>query len=108
MAYYTSHVYNQAMSMESFDWDPLKDLLNQDKHGVSFADAQFAFVDPHRVLAEDMSHSSNEKRYYCFGKVDNGILTVRFTYRENVIRIIGAGYWRKGKRIYERENQIYK
>ena len=24
--------------------------------------------------------------------------------RASVIRIIGAGYWRKGKAIYEREN----
>jgi len=29
-------------------------------------------------------------RYYCFGKVGDGILTVRFTYRNNVIRIIGS------------------
>lgn len=35
------------------------------------------------------------------------ILTVRFIYRENNIRIIGAGYWRKGKKIYEEKNQIY-
>jgi len=29
---------------------------------------------------------------------------MRFTYRSVVIRIFGAGYWRKGKKIYEREN----
>ena len=34
-------------------------------------------------------------------------MTVRFTYRASTIRIIGAGYWRKGKRVYERENQIH-
>jgi hypothetical protein len=34
-------------------------------------------------------------------------LTVRFTYRRGLIRIFGAGYWRKGKQIYERENQIH-
>ena len=28
--------------------------------------------------------------------------------RAAVIRIIGAGYWRKGKAIYERENQIHR
>lgn len=28
---------------------------------------------------------------------------VRFTYREDVIRIIGAGYWRRGKAIYEQQ-----
>jgi hypothetical protein len=35
-------------------------------------------------------------------------MTVRFTYRSEVIRIFGAGYWRKGKQIYEHENQIHK
>jgi uncharacterized protein len=52
-----------------------------------------------------MKHSYSEKRYYCFGKVGGDeVLTVRFTYRKNVIRIIGAGYWRKGKKVYEEKN----
>lgn len=95
------------MSKESFEWDSEKDLVNQAKHGVSFAEAQYAFADPGRVIAEDLSHSHSEKRYYCFGKVGDGILTVRFTYRRGLIRIFGAGYWRKGKQIYERENKIH-
>ena len=37
-------------------------------------------MDPDRVIAEDLSHSNSEKRYYCFGKIWEGILTVRFTY----------------------------
>jgi uncharacterized DUF497 family protein len=96
------------MAEAPFDWDPDKDRENQSKHGVSFGDAQLAFVDPQRVIAEDLSHSSNEKRYYCFGEAGGGILTVRFTYREGIIRIFGAGYWRRGKRIYDRENQIHR
>jgi uncharacterized protein len=91
-----------------FEWDPKKDIENQKKHGVSFQLAQFAFADPHRVIAEDLSHSGDEKRYYCFGKIDDGILTVRFTYRDDVIRIFGAGYWRKGKVIYENENTVHR
>jgi uncharacterized protein len=90
-----------------FDWDPKKDIENQQKHGVSFANAQYAFADLRRVIAEDVSHSGQEKRYYCFGKVAGGVLTVRFTFRDDVIRIIGAGYWRKGKAIYERENKVH-
>jgi uncharacterized DUF497 family protein len=62
---------------------------------------------PRRVIAEDRTHSSTEDRYYCIGRSGEGILTVRFTYREGVIRIIGAGYWRKGKQIYERENKVH-
>ena len=96
------------MAKARFEWDPLKDQENQAKHGVAFAMAQFAFADPRRVIAKDLSHSSMEKRYYCFGQVGDGVLTVRFTYRDDVIRIYGAGYWRKGKRIYERENPIHR
>ena len=95
------------MAKARFEWDPSKDQENQAKHGVAFAVAQFAFADPRRVIAEDLSHSSVEKRYYCFGQIGGGVLTVRFTYRDGVVRIHGAGYWRKGKRIYERENPLH-
>ena len=96
------------MAKARFEWDAKKDQDNQEKHGISFTKAQMAFVDFRRVLAADLSHSSSEKRHYCFGLVDSGILTVRFTFRNAVIRIFGAGYWRKGRRIYERENHIHK
>ncbi len=94
------------MAKTNFEWDADKDALNREKHGVPFAIAQYAFADPLRVIAKDESHSQSEERFYCFGEVDGGILTVRFTYRDSVIRIIGAGYWRKGKTIYEKINQI--
>jgi hypothetical protein len=31
-------------------------------------------------------------------------MTMRFTWREGRIRIFGAGYWRKGKTIYEQQS----
>ncbi|HEX6833122.1 MAG TPA: BrnT family toxin [Rudaea sp.] len=95
------------MDATRFEWDDAKDKLNQSKHGVPFARAQWAFADPKRVLARDPEHSATEERFYCFGRVDGGILTVRFTWRTGVIRIIGAGYWRKGKAIYERQNPLH-
>ncbi len=73
-----------------FEWDSAKDQLNQKKHGVSFALAQFAFLDHDRVILADLEHSGHETRYYCLGRVAGGIMTVRFTYRKNKIRIIGA------------------
>jgi hypothetical protein len=90
-----------------FEWDSAKDELNQRKHGVSFAMAQLAFLDSHRVILEDLEHGDSEKRFYCLGRVSEGIMTVRFTYRNTKIRILGAGYWWKGRRIYERENKIH-
>ncbi len=92
-------------SRPSFEWDEVKDRANRGKHGVSFALAQLAFFDPQRVIAEDLEHSGAEPRYFCFGRVADGVMTVRFTYRAGRIRIFGAGYWRKGKRIYEQQNR---
>lgn len=96
------------MSDSNFEWDETKNLENQHKHGVSFTEAQYAFFDENRVIAEDVAHSQQENRYYCFGLNENktGILTVRFTYRATRIRIIGAGYWRKGKKVYEQNNSL--
>ncbi len=95
--------------MESigFEWDDKKDAANRAKHGIGFAEAQRAFLDELRIIAEDTGHSGREMRYYCFGKVGAGILTVSFTMRNPRIRLIGAGYWRKGKVIYEKANQVH-
>ena len=82
-----------------------KDRANRLKHGVSFAEAQYAFFDPRRAIAEDLDHSSAEGRYFCFGEVSGVVMTVRFTYRAGRIRIFSAGYWRKGKRTYEQQNR---
>jgi len=90
------------MGRAYFEWDENKDLTNRRKHGVPFCEAQKAFMDTRRVIAEDLEHSSAEKRYYCFGKVNEAVMTVRFTYRGNKIRIIGAGYWRKGRKVYDK------
>ncbi len=81
----------------SFEWDDSKNKVNQKKHSISFEEAQYAFTDSRRIIAKDLEHSQNEERYYCFGKIDDNVITVRFVYRNNKIRIIGAGYWRKGK-----------
>lgn len=88
----------------TFEWDPAKDRANRAKHGVAFALAQYAFFDPRRVIAEDLDHSAEEPRYFCFGRVGDGVMTVRFTWRNGRIRIFGAGYWRKGRTIYEQQN----
>lgn len=96
------------MNTSEFEWDENKNLQNEIKHGVSFEEARFAFFDERRILAEDVEHGKSEKRYFCFGKNRDGtgILTVRFTFRRDIIRIIGAGYWRKGRKVYEQENSL--
>ncbi len=87
----------------SFEWDEEKDRANREKHGVGFKLAQRAFLDPNRRIMVDEAHSAGEPRLFCLGMVEGRVMTVRFTRREGRIRIIGAGYWRKGRRAYEQE-----
>ena len=85
-----------------FVWSIEKEKDNIAKHGVDFETAARAFLDRQRKIFTDSKHSDEEPRYFCIGKVDGKIMTVRFTYRESYIRIFGAGYWRKGKVYYEK------
>ncbi len=82
--------------------------LNQAKHCVAFVVAQRAFTDPAHVILADVSNSTDEEaRFFCLGHVEDGVLTVRFTYRDERIRIFGAGYWRKGKQICDERNSLH-
>jgi uncharacterized DUF497 family protein len=57
------------------------------------------------VIFADFGHGSGEDRFFCLGIAGGGVMTVRFTYRDRRIRIFGAGYWRKGKGIYDDERR---
>jgi len=88
----------------SFEWDESKNRENRKKHKISFGEAQKAFLDPNRLIFKDIDHSTKkETRYYCLGIIGRKVCTVRFIYRKNRIRIFGAGYWRKERKIYEKK-----
>jgi len=95
------------MCRPGFEWDETKNRENVRKHGVSFFTAQYAFNDPDRIVTFDRKHSTaEEKRYFCFGRVEDHVITVRFTFRGDAIRIFGAGYWRSGRSLYHEKNKI--
>ncbi len=57
----------------NFEWDPEKDRSNQNKHGISFMLAQYAFADPNRVILKDVTHSTEyETRYLLSGEGGRG------------------------------------
>ena len=89
----------------SFIWDIQKEKFNIERHGLDFTEASKVFFDPKRLIAIDELHSQKEERFFCIGKVRNRVATVRFTSREGKVRIIGAGFWRKGKKLYETKNK---
>lgn len=88
-----------------FEWDEEKSDLNKKLHGLDFKEATEAFKDPDRILATDDAHSQEEERFYLLGLVKGKVATIRFTYRGNIVRLIGAGYWRQGRKIYEKEKK---
>lgn len=91
-----------------FEWDEQKERENLAKHGVDFIVAQAAFEDARRLIVPDRIHSDREPRYHCIGRVEGGgVMTVRFTPRGDRLRIIGAGFWRKGRKIYEKANPLH-
>jgi hypothetical protein len=53
------------------------------------------FLDPRRVIVEDMIHSTEEDRFYCIGQVDEEILTVRFTFSRLVTGEKGGRFMKR-------------
>ena len=92
------------VTIGNFVWDLHKERLNIEKHKVNFVTAMSAFGDPKRLLMFDSRHSQKEQRYFCIGKVGERVLTVRFKYDGRDIRMIGAAYWRKWRKFYEKKN----
>lgn len=72
-----------------FEWDEEKNLLNQQKHGVSFEMASYVFSDENYIEMYDFEHSIEEDRFIAIGLVGK-VLFVVFTERKESIRLISA------------------
>jgi uncharacterized DUF497 family protein len=84
------------------EFDPAKAAANLAKHGVDFP-RSYGFSKIPRIIIPNQNHSLDEPRFYAIGHDGRGILTVRFTIREDALRVIGAGYWRKQNSAYENQ-----
>ena len=82
------------MAEITFQWDPKKSRSNLAKHGVTFEEAETAFLDEEALLIEDPDHSEEEDRFLLLG-LSSALreLIVSHCYRQDdgVIRIISAG-----------------
>lgn len=88
-----------------FEWDERKARVNEQKHGVSFAEAESVFYDENARLLYDVEHSSEEERYIMLGMSDSLLLlVVCHVYKEDeeIIGIFSA------RRANKREQQQYK
>jgi len=92
------------MASLDFTWDQAKARANIRKHGVSFDEAQTAFLDEDARLVDDPDHSDDEDRFILLGmSAAPRLLVVVHAYRETggVIRIISA------RKATPRERQAY-
>ena len=74
-----------------FEWDPIKEIENVRKHGVSFHEAQSVFADPLSITVQDIEHSEGEERFVILGATGaSRLVVVCHTDRSDRIRIISA------------------
>jgi uncharacterized DUF497 family protein len=83
---FTKCKYTEAMK---FEWDAEKRLANVVKHGVDFTDACRLFEGPFMTMT-DNRRDYGEIRSIAFGHVENRLIAVAFTKRQDIIRIISA------------------
>ena len=76
-----------------FDWDPAKAAANVRKDGISFEEAETAFLDDHALILPDPDHSGEEDRFLLLGLSSAlRVLVVVHCYRERAtsVRLISA------------------
>ena len=73
-----------------FEWDEDKAKLNEQKHGVTFREAELAFEDENAVEIYDELNSDEEIRFQIIALSPARLLFVAFTLRDEKIRLISA------------------
>ncbi|MGI0480925.1 BrnT family toxin [Geminocystis sp. CENA526] len=92
----------------NFEWDINKNISNQQKHGITFEEAQSIFDDLSAIIFEDDRFAYGESRFIIIGQIyletiNKYILgIVVYTERADKIRIISARKASKQERkLYE-------
>ena len=89
-----------------FEWDENKNKSNLDKHGFDFDQAKEVFDDENKVEIPDDRKDYGEKRVRIIGKAVNLVLSVIYTMRGAVTRIISArAAGRKERGMYSNNKQ---
>ncbi|MGH7961296.1 MAG: BrnT family toxin [Candidatus Binatia bacterium] len=83
-----------------FDWDPAKNVSNRRKHGISFNEATAVFDDPSKVGWICSDPGDDEERFMIVGRAGWNIVSVVYTPRGSMLRLISA---RKANRHERRE-----
>jgi len=90
----------------TFEWDEDKNIINKQKHKISFETAAYVFEDPQYIEIYDFEHSADEERYIAIGKVGD-VLFVVFTERGENVRLISARLATEVERSLYYDQNIY-
>ena len=90
----------------TFEWDENKNIINKEKHKISFETAAYVFDDPYYIEMYDFEHSIEEDRYIALGMVGD-VLFVVFTEKKDTIRLISARLATSAERGIYYDQDIY-
>jgi uncharacterized protein len=87
-----------------FEYDENKSLINKEKHGIDFVDAQNLWQDENALIIA-ANIIGDEARYALISILKNKCYTAIFTLRDEMYRIISVRRCRKNEeRNYEKNN----
>lgn len=92
--------------LTGFDWDDGNRLKNEEKHQVSIGECEQLFFNEPLVILDSHAHSQPEARYAALGRTDEDrALTVIFTIRGTLLRVISARYMSRKERKFYHEHR---
>lgn len=88
---------------DGFEWDRGNRDKNRIKHNVTEGECEEIFFNAPLLIGDDQKHSTIEKRWVAFGVTNTGrLLTVIFTKRKRLVRVISA------RDMHRKEREFYK
>ena len=97
---------DEFVQFTGFQWE--EDNINKNlyKHNVENWECEQIYFNEPLIILDDPKHSYAEKRWAAFGKTDAGrMLTVIFTKRGSLIRVISARDMQRKERIFYEKNE---
>ena len=95
---------NELEQFTGFQWDEANINKNLLKHNVENWECEQIFFNEPLIILDDPTHSLSEKRWAAFGKTDTDrLLTVIFTRRGKLLRVISARDMNRKERKYYEE-----
>ncbi len=98
---------DELAACTGFKWDDGNSEKNWERHQVSRLEAEQVFLNRPVLLFPDTKHSQSEPRFAVLGQTNTArLLTVVFTVRERMIRVImSRDMHRRERNFYEQAPQ---